>query len=146
MYCEEMASQIKGPFPTSLWDQLIPQISETEPFIRHAIVGIGAFGNVAREAMKHSKMLLGSPAPTPETAYALEKYGKALQGIRQTIASGDRDIKKFLVACVLVFVFETLIAKPGSAVSSATRYVRLFFYEGTQSKAGVSSGRYIYAK
>ena len=40
IYCEEMAHQIKGPFKTSLWNQLIPQVSEGEPFIRHAIIAL----------------------------------------------------------------------------------------------------------
>lgn len=114
-----MARQIRGPFPTSLWDRLIPQTSEVEPFIRHAVIGIGALSKMNQDIA--DSRLLGSPAAAaPDYSYALEQYGKALRGIRETIVKGERDVKKVLIACILVFCFETLHARPGTAVSNAT--------------------------
>jgi hypothetical protein len=128
-----MARQIKGPFPTSLWDRVIPQIAEAEPFIRHAIVGIGALSKIIEDASKRN-MHVSSPASIPDSSYALEQYGKALQGIGQTISRGEQDVKKFLVACVLIFIFETLCAKPGSAVNNAKSGLMLMM-QWTQANA-----------
>jgi hypothetical protein len=46
MYVEEMATQIKGPFSTSLWGRLIPQTSEAELFIWYAVIAIGAMSKI----------------------------------------------------------------------------------------------------
>lgn len=119
LYCEEMARQIRGPFPTALWDQLIPQISEAEPFIKHAIIGIGALGKTSKDASKSLDFMGNLPPWTPDSASALEHYGKALRGMRASIARGDRDYKTFCLACILIFIFETLYAQPGSAVKNA---------------------------
>lgn len=42
LYLDVIATQIHSVFPSSLWERLIPQISEAEPFVRHAIIAIGA--------------------------------------------------------------------------------------------------------
>jgi len=119
IYCDEMARQIKGPFPTSLWDRLIPQTSEIEPFIRHAVVGIGALSKINQD-IADSRLLGSRSIIVPDYSYALEQYGKALRGIRNTISRGEKDIKKIMIACILVFCFETLHARPGTAIANAT--------------------------
>jgi hypothetical protein len=119
IYCNEMAQQLRGPFPTSLWDRLIPQTSEAEPFIRHAIIGIGALSKI-NQNIKSARLLGNLSTVTPNYSYALEQYGKAIRGFRNMISRGERDIKKVLIACILVFCFETLHARPGTAVANAT--------------------------
>ena len=46
IFCEETATQIAGPFKSSLWGRLVPQASELKPFVRHAMVAIGAITKI----------------------------------------------------------------------------------------------------
>ncbi|KAK0101731.1 hypothetical protein ONS95_006886 [Cadophora gregata] len=119
IYCDEMAYQLKGPFKTSLWSQLIPQVSHAEPFIRHAIIALGAMRKITHGPDNAGEGFQLSPANAPDFFYALRQYEKALQGMRQTIADGRKDIQKALIACILVFCFETLTNKMNNAVVNA---------------------------
>ncbi|KAH7370114.1 hypothetical protein BKA65DRAFT_487693 [Rhexocercosporidium sp. MPI-PUGE-AT-0058] len=116
IYCDEMAHQIKGPFKTSLWNQLIPQVGEAEPFIRHAIIALGAMKKITHGPDNLAEDLQLRPTNTPDFSYALRQYEKALQGMRKTIADGKKDIQKALIACILVFCFETLTNQMNNAV------------------------------
>jgi len=119
IYCEEMAHQIKGPFKTSLWNQLIPQVSEGEPFIRHAIIALGAMKKITHGPDNAGGDFQLRPSNASDFFYALRQYEKALQGMRQNIADGKKDIQKALIACILVFCFETLTNKMNNAVINA---------------------------
>ncbi len=111
IYLENSAKQIAGPFPSSLWEKMIPQISEMEPFVRHAVIAIGALSKPALQ--QNSPLILPQ---SPDYEYALREYGKALQGMRNAIANGEHDLQKALVACLLVFCFESMV---GNQVSAA---------------------------
>ena len=117
IFLQESAVDICGAFPSSLWDRLIPQISETEPFVRHAVLAIGALA-------RHSKAQLhlpapGSSVPGPDFQYALKQYGKSLQGMREAIAGGQHNLRKALIACLLIFCFEGMLGNQTSAAAHA---------------------------
>jgi hypothetical protein len=38
--------------------------------------------------------------------------------MRDAIAEGEKDMRKALLACILVFCFETLSGKPGAAIAN----------------------------
>ncbi|KAL2072035.1 hypothetical protein VTL71DRAFT_11378 [Oculimacula yallundae] len=119
IYTEEMAHQIKGPFKTALWNQLIPQVSEAEPFIRHAIIALGAMKKITHGPDNATGDFQLRATNAQDYSYALRQYEKALQGMRKTIADGRKDIQKALIACILVFCFETLTNKMNNAVVNA---------------------------
>ena len=83
-YCEELAAQLRGPNVTSLWDRIVPQSGEAEPFIVHAIVALGA---LSKSQTTH--WLRGSSQDPlvidSHHQYALIQYGKALRGMRLAI-------------------------------------------------------------
>ncbi|KEF61484.1 uncharacterized protein A1O9_03050 [Exophiala aquamarina CBS 119918] len=56
---------------------------------------------------------------TLEYTYALQQYQNALQGMRAAIANGEHDMRKALIACILVFCFESLQGRLGLAVMHA---------------------------
>jgi len=118
MYVERSARQIRGPFKTSLWDRLIPQASETEPFVRQMTVAIGALCPMSKDAKRDNEMPY-KRSETLEYTYALQQYQKALQGMRAAIANGEHDMRKALIACILVFCFESLQGRLGPAVMHA---------------------------
>ena len=106
-YCEEIAAQITGPLKSSLWERLIPQASEVEPYIGHAIVALGAL-NKARQTPGYDKNLERAAISNPHQRYALSEYCKALKGMRNAPRRDVYDGRKVLMACLLVFCFEGL--------------------------------------
>ncbi|PVH73369.1 hypothetical protein DL98DRAFT_469441 [Cadophora sp. DSE1049] len=122
IYLEETARQITGPFKNSLWERLIPQTSVVEPFVRHAVVAIGALSKISKDARRdHEMRSIQSPScyKTLEYTYALKQYDKALQGMRAAIGNGEHNMRNALIACILVFCFETLQGRLGPAVTHA---------------------------
>jgi hypothetical protein len=117
MYLSETARKISGPFPSNLWAVLIPQISEIEPFVRHAVIAIGAL-SAQQKPQSHQ----GSPRPAwhaSDYQLALREYGKAIRGMREAIENGQHDLRKALLACLLVFCFESMIGNQVSATIHA---------------------------
>ncbi|KAG4432316.1 hypothetical protein IFR05_012195 [Cadophora sp. M221] len=144
IYCEEMAYQIKGPFKTSLWNQLIPQVSEAEPFIRHAITALGAMKKITHGPDNVAGDYQLRATNAPDFYYALRQYEKALQGMRKNIADGKKDIQKALIACILVFCFETLTNKMNNAVVNAESGLLLLHFwmrENLPDHVGCNPGK-----
>jgi hypothetical protein len=119
-YLESTARTIAGPFKTSLWEQLIPQAGLLEPYVRNVIIAIGAIS---------SNMLRSGSEIKPHSAYefALVQYGKALKGIKRATDQGKQDLRTILIACLLVFCFETLQGLQGSACALASSGLTLFY-------------------
>jgi hypothetical protein len=112
----ETATQIAGPFKTSLWSRLIPQACEAEPFIRQIVVGIGALSEVCKTEARTGTF---NSHKRKTYEYALKQYDKALRGMRNAIAQRNHDIRNALIACLLVFCFESLQGDPTSAAKNA---------------------------
>lgn len=96
-------------------------MSEKAPFIRHAIIGLGAlrFSRFSHDATE-SRQVAHSSAITADYSYALSQYGRALRGVNAAISRGERDINKILLACILLFCFQTMSGNAASAVANAT--------------------------
>lgn len=137
IYLEETAKQINGPFPNSLWGKLIPQISEQEPFVRSAIIAIGAL-----EKHSHARFQLHQKPSGPsfqgnDYQYALKQYEKSLRGMRDAIARGKHNLRNALIACLLVFIFEGMLGNQAAAAMHAESGLNLLF----QSAIGDSPGK-----
>lgn len=127
LYLSETAKEISGAFPTSLWGRLIPQISEMEPFVRHAVIAIGALSKHSRTASWQ-----GNGLHAPDYQYALTQYGKSVRGMRQAIANGQHDLRKALIACLLVFTFEGMLGNQASASLHAESGLKLLHERSTR--------------
>ena len=103
---EEAALELSGPFDTSLWNHVILQACQDEPFLRRLTASIGALNKATRiralnccdeEANSHYQ-------------YALQKYGRALRGIQESISAAQtRDSTRIaLITSLLVYCFENL--------------------------------------
>jgi hypothetical protein len=106
-----------GVFSSHLWERLIPQASENERFVLDAVIAIGALtrttkchdadqtltqfgtGQALSIATRHT--------PTNDYEYAVRQYSKALRGMQATLSDGRDLLRKTLLACLLVFCFET---------------------------------------
>jgi hypothetical protein len=107
-YCEEVAVSIRGPNRTCLWEHIIPQSGEAEPFIAHLIVAL-------------------SKSQSTHWARNPSQYGKALEGMRLAIQNKIQDRRKALIACLLVICFECLLGLQAAASSYAPSGVSLLY-------------------
>jgi hypothetical protein len=114
-YCQEISNQLPGPFKSQLWNHLIPQASESEPFILAAIVALGAI----------SKSRVLSDSQVLHQQYALSQYLKALQGMRLSIQDSPEKSRKVLIGTLLIFCFESLQGHHIAASSHASRGLAL---------------------
>ncbi|KAE9367256.1 hypothetical protein N431DRAFT_495541 [Stipitochalara longipes BDJ] len=116
LYMQETAPQISGPFQTSLWVRLIPQACEAEYFIRQLVIAIAALSHVCTEEFsEHGDLWAANRHST--NSYALKQYDKALRGMRDAIFKGKYDLRNALLACLLVFCFESLHGDTKSTVN-----------------------------
>lgn len=125
-FCEEAATHIAEPYQRSksLWSNLIPQASESIPFVHHAIVALGALSKVSKETRNFLLPEEGGIKDVQlrrEYEYGLQEYRKALQGMRQATEIGDHDTKTLLLATVLAFCIETLQGAQLSACTLANK-------------------------
>jgi hypothetical protein len=93
-----------------------------ESSVRHAIIAIGALSK-----QKESQLQPESKYTTSDYEYALKQYSKALRGMKDAIASGQHDLRKALVACLLVFCFEGLLGNQVSAAAHAESGLNLLY-------------------
>ncbi|KAH8687114.1 hypothetical protein BGZ60DRAFT_392851 [Tricladium varicosporioides] len=123
MFCQETGSQIAGPFQKSLWKRLIPQMCHAEPFVKHAVIAIGALSMVSAKDISTRQLVNDTTINGCLTAvdyrFALKHYDKALAKMRAAIANRQHDARKALLACILVYAFETLHGTTSSAVQHA---------------------------
>ncbi|RAL66199.1 hypothetical protein DID88_005871 [Monilinia fructigena] len=98
-FCETSAGDIARLFNQSVWERLIPQASESEPFISQALIALGAFtkGRASNgiEAFLHRQ-------------HGLDQYGRALVGMRQALNGSSYNARKALIACLLVYSIESI--------------------------------------
>jgi hypothetical protein len=137
LYVEETAPQISGPFQTSLWARLIPQVCEAEPFLRQLVVATAALSYVCTEEFsEHGDLWAANRRST--YSYALKQYGKALRSMRKANNNGNYDLRNALLACLLVYCFESLHGDAKSTAKHAASGLALlseFISQHTISKA-----------
>lgn len=136
-YMEEVATQIGGPNETSIWERLVPQASEAEPFIVQAIAALGALSKsqtvyAERDGPLHPVVM------DSHHQYALVQYGKALNGMQLAIQNQTQDRRKALFACLLVFCLECLLGHQVAAAAYASSGVCLF-YSSEADKTSLAS-------
>ncbi|PMD35948.1 hypothetical protein L207DRAFT_569350 [Hyaloscypha variabilis F] len=127
IYLDETAKQINGPFPNPLWSKLIPQISEQEPFVRSAIIAIGALRRHSRAKclLQSEPFSLGFQGK--DYQHALKLYEKSLRGMRDAILTGKHNLRNALIACLLVFIFEGMLGNQAAAAAHAESGLNLLF-------------------
>lgn len=119
-YIEQTAFQIQGPFRTQIWNRLIPQAGELQPYIRQAIVAIGAL----------SKSYAETELPSPSSLhqmFALKAYGRALKGMREEVQTMPNNFT-LIIAALLMFSFESMQGHQAAANMHAVSLVSLLHH------------------
>lgn len=106
-YLNTTSRFLPGLFQSPLWSTLIPQLSHAAPFVKSALIAIGALSKCGRKLNSETPASNGISV-TPLYRFALSQYGVAVREMRDTLVLGEEGLRKTLIACLLVVCFEGL--------------------------------------
>jgi hypothetical protein len=110
---DQTTSGFSMNFDNSLWNRVILQISRHEPFVRHAVVAIGAISksiqidpspNGASEPIARTKHQ--NEMANLHRRFAFLEYSKSLKEMKAIIVNADFTPRQALLASLLSFCFE----------------------------------------
>ncbi|KAE9374633.1 hypothetical protein N431DRAFT_455373 [Stipitochalara longipes BDJ] len=115
------SSGLDGILNWSIWNHLVLQLSNHEPFIHDSCVAIGALMKAVD--INESELEDEASSSTLHIAkmhreFALLKYGKAVKQMQEALI--DAELRLVLVACLLVFCFENLLSNRFEALAHVT--------------------------
>lgn len=117
-----------GDFGKSLWSRLILQACEEDAALRHGVIALGALDKTC-DAMGVTSFtsdyrpdrLAGDAHHT----FALQQYGKSVKQMRESVASGQLDMRTTLIGCLIAVCFESFHGNTQAAISQARSGVQL---------------------
>jgi hypothetical protein len=116
MFSAETCHSLSGLFHSDLWLYYIPQLSQTQPAIRHAVAAVSAA----------YKRLLGPVTETEQTEhFALEQYNKAIRGLLDSTHPHPNNLDLTLITCALFVCFETVTGNNSQAMDHAEAGLRI---------------------
>lgn len=143
LYMEEAAPRLSFS-NQSIWHRLLLQAAQNQPFIRHAIVTIGALcrssrtlgtNNVSTIGIQKLPQLFQGCTAIPSTSqrsyeFALQQYDKFLTGAKEQISTDadlfdDQRRRTALIVCLLVVCIENLQFRYTVATRHAQNGLRL---------------------
>lgn len=139
-YSTQVSPNLGGAFDNSLWDHIIAQACVDEPFVLYSVTAIGALARAisSRGICSTSSERLESPShesSIPDYENSLRLYDKAIKAMRSALANGGLGIRKAMIACLLVFCFETHIGNQASAIHHAQSGIALLHQWQLKEKA-----------
>lgn len=133
---EKTVFEIQGAFRSSLWEQLVLQITQQEPAILHAAIAVGIVHRdqsdtqVARQNAFYHGL-------DKRQAIGLRQYVKAIEFLRQRIdgvrQSGDERANDVAMMCCLLFIcLELLWGKSMTALNHLGTGLKILTSRGSQ--------------
>ncbi|KAE9379817.1 hypothetical protein N431DRAFT_360988 [Stipitochalara longipes BDJ] len=143
---ENTAFDLAGSFDEILWTKLMLQACQHEPFIRHAVVAIGALDRSRISSAASRRSNIGS-AKDLHREFALLQYNKALNAMKDSIRESEigTNPRKVILACLLVVCLENFFRNKYLALSHALAGHRILqdwlsrYPSSLQHKPGISS-------
>ena len=134
---ENTVYEIQGAFRSSLWEQLILQLSHQEPAILHAVIAVGVVhrDQSNTQVARRSAFFHGLDKRQAE---GLRQYVKAIEFLRQRIddvrESGDEKANDVAMICCLLFVcLELLWGKSIAAMNHLGTGLKILTSHGSQT-------------
>ncbi|KAF7592237.1 hypothetical protein BBP40_000509, partial [Aspergillus hancockii] len=133
------AQAFTGIFDSALWSHLIPQISEGEPAIRHAMVAIGAmhaeYQTAAAQPLIHS---------SSTRQFVLQQYNKAIRSLINGMSTtNSQNWELTLTTCCLFICLEILRGNNTQALDHIDAGLRMLL-QREQKGAVAGCGSEIY--
>ncbi|KAE9372928.1 hypothetical protein N431DRAFT_439883 [Stipitochalara longipes BDJ] len=127
VFTTQIASQLSGLFPTSLWNYLVLQACESNSSIRHAVIAIGALDP------KTWRGPTKSPEDKLRRQFAYKQYSMAIGDMRKTISKKALDLRTRLISGLLFICFEICHFNRASAVAQI-RAMSSLLEDGTHKR------------
>lgn len=113
LFCTHTSKSLSGFFDSDLWLHYLPQLSQSEPAVRHAVAAISAT----------HKRLLGSSGSTdnsPVEPFVLEQYNKAIRSLIPVGAQERKPTPRLtLITCCLFISLESMKGNQSRAMEHA---------------------------
>lgn len=75
LFCSQTSWALSGYFSSQLWNYQLPQLSQSEPTVRHAVIALSA---------AHERSFLN---PSAETSFILQQYNKSIQYLMEHLSA-----------------------------------------------------------
>lgn len=117
LYYTDCVHSIPGHFRSEVAEVLIPQLSQVEPTIHHAILAISRLYESTEAERRPLHDCSGDLAVPPTQMYAMQHYGKALSSLQQHMSSSVSSPVVALTACFLFVTLEGLRGRTEAAIA-----------------------------
>ncbi|PVH71821.1 hypothetical protein DL98DRAFT_520866 [Cadophora sp. DSE1049] len=120
---QESVNELSGGWNEPLWQTYLLQACHEAPFIYNMALTLAAQGR--SERLKRGTYI--SHASHYHEMYSLKQYSSSLRDIRQYLASENQpDVRMFLLASLLIFIFEFKQGNMDTAVKQVRSTLALF--------------------
>jgi hypothetical protein len=145
---ENTAASLSGAFKSDLWTEIVLQVGDTAPFVKHAIIAIGALDRAGETLAvslaghrPHVDDLILKRKGHFHHQYALQQYSIALRLMRESTTTRS-DYTLNLISCLFTTCFELFHGNLKSARALASSGIKLFYdRRGEIETSGETSSR-----
>ncbi|KUJ10125.1 uncharacterized protein LY89DRAFT_627524 [Mollisia scopiformis] len=123
-FSKDVAHELSGFNPSTLWQQLILQAAEADQFIRHSVIAVGALYKIIHKA-PHMRPCDAHRLFKAEHDFAVQEYQKSLVSMRGAISTSSMDVRTALIACLLTVCFENVYGRKDLALSNCLSGTKL---------------------
>jgi hypothetical protein len=120
---DQTAIELSGGFEPTLWNVLVLDACDN-PSIRQLTIATAAL-SIAKEDQESAPVWMSERES--HIQYALQRYGDALAGIREMVATGQDSMRTALISSLLIFCFENLHGDLGRAIAHAQSAIEMIF-------------------
>ncbi|KAE8385614.1 hypothetical protein BDV23DRAFT_15385 [Aspergillus alliaceus] len=124
LFCSQTSRALSGYFSSQLWNYQLPQLSQSEPTVRHAIVALSA---------AHERSFLNPSAETSRITeqFILQQYNKSIQYLMEHLsAPKSQSIDLLLVTCCLFVCLEIVRGNNKQASSHLSAGASILYRRG----------------
>jgi hypothetical protein len=114
-FSEDVSHELAGFKASNLWQKSILQAAEADPFIRHAVVAVGALYKITHNA-PHMRPSDAHRLYKAEHDFAVQEYQKSIVSMRNAITTSSMDVRSALIACLLTVCFENAYGRKDLAL------------------------------
>jgi hypothetical protein len=136
LFRNEVTPHLGGAFNNSLWDMVMAQACEYVPFVLDAVIAIGALARTMKyygRSPMPSQSLSGLRSlfiPSRDVfmtdyEYCFKQYDKTLKAMKIALLKGEENLRRALIACLLISCFETYVGNKASAIFHAESGITL---------------------
>ncbi|KAK2813610.1 hypothetical protein FQN50_000005 [Emmonsiellopsis sp. PD_5] len=127
LFCSRTAGAFSGYFQSGLWDYLLPQLSQSNAAVRHAVTAISAIHH--EKYLRASGALQALPpvdiSSEENEKFALHQYNKAIGSLLEYLSQPEQPLDLTIIVCCLFACLEMLRGNNGQAMDHMEAGLRI---------------------